>query len=45
VATILTRGDTSRRAVALTFDAGSDRGNAEPILDYLRDQGIDAPSA
>jgi peptidoglycan/xylan/chitin deacetylase (PgdA/CDA1 family) len=41
-ARILTRGDTSRREVALTFDAGSDRGNAEPILDYLRDEGIRA---
>lgn len=41
-ARILTLGDTSRREVALTFDAGSDRGNAEPILDYLRDEGIRA---
>jgi peptidoglycan/xylan/chitin deacetylase (PgdA/CDA1 family) len=28
--------------VALTFDAGSDRGNAEQILDLLADEGIQA---
>jgi peptidoglycan/xylan/chitin deacetylase (PgdA/CDA1 family) len=38
----VTRGVTSRRAVALTFDAGADRGYAELILDVLRDEGVRA---
>ncbi|MDQ2636777.1 MAG: polysaccharide deacetylase family protein, partial [Actinomycetota bacterium] len=29
-----------RKEVALTFDAGSDRGYTEQILDFLRDNGI-----
>lgn len=29
-----------QKEVALTFDAGADRGNAEAILDLLRDDGI-----
>lgn len=32
--------DTSRRVVALTFDAGSDRGYAEEILDLVGASGI-----
>jgi peptidoglycan-N-acetylglucosamine deacetylase len=32
--------DTSRRVVALTFDAGSDRGYAEGILDLVGDSRI-----
>jgi peptidoglycan/xylan/chitin deacetylase (PgdA/CDA1 family) len=36
------KGDTSRRVVSLTFDAGSDRGYAEHILDTLRDNGVQA---
>lgn len=32
--------DTSRRVVALTFDAGSDRGYAEGILDLVGSSGI-----
>jgi peptidoglycan/xylan/chitin deacetylase (PgdA/CDA1 family) len=31
-----------RKEVALTFDAGSDRGYSEAILDFLRDNGIKA---
>ena len=36
------RGDPSRRVVALTFDAGSDVGNASAILDTLGAEGIKA---
>ena len=36
------RGPSSRRMVALTFDAGADRGFAEDILDILRDTGVKA---
>jgi peptidoglycan-N-acetylglucosamine deacetylase len=32
--------DTTERIVALTFDAGADRGYAEQILDTLRDEGV-----
>lgn len=32
--------DDGRKEVALTFDAGSDRGYTEQILDLLRDSGI-----
>lgn len=35
-------GSNDRLQIALTFDAGADRGNAEAILDYLRDEGITA---
>jgi len=41
-ARILRRGDPSRRAVALTFDAGSDAGHAMAILATLRDYGVRA---
>jgi peptidoglycan/xylan/chitin deacetylase (PgdA/CDA1 family) len=33
-------GSNGRKEVALTFDAGADRGYAEAILDLLRDNGI-----
>lgn len=36
------KADTGERFVSLTFDAGSDRGFAEEILDFLSDQGIAA---
>jgi len=36
------RFDTSEMAMALTFDAGSDRGYASQILDTLRDKGVRA---
>jgi peptidoglycan/xylan/chitin deacetylase (PgdA/CDA1 family) len=39
---IIDRGDTGRRSVALTFDAGADRGYAELILDVLKDHGVRA---
>ena len=35
VATVVSRGDPSRRTVALTFDAGADTGYAAEILDTL----------
>ncbi len=41
-ATVVRRGDPSRRAVALTFDAGSDAGHAAEILDILGTNGITA---
>lgn len=41
-ATSVTRGNTSRRMVALTFDAGSDLGYTAKILNFLRDNGIKA---
>jgi peptidoglycan/xylan/chitin deacetylase (PgdA/CDA1 family) len=34
--------DTSERVIALTFDAGSDRGYAPMILDVLKQEGIRA---
>lgn len=34
------RGPTDRAVVALTFDCGSDRGNAEFILDTLASKGV-----
>ena len=36
------RGPATRRTVALTFDAGADRGYAGRILDTLRDSGVKA---
>jgi peptidoglycan-N-acetylglucosamine deacetylase len=36
------KADTSERIIALTFDAGADRGYAALILDTLRDEGITA---
>jgi len=41
-ATVLRRLVTSRRVVALTFDAGSDTGHAARILDLLADRGVHA---
>jgi peptidoglycan/xylan/chitin deacetylase (PgdA/CDA1 family) len=38
----ISRGVTSRRSVALTFDAGADRGYAEYILDVLLYAGVKA---
>lgn len=35
-------GNPARGSVALTFDAGADRGYAELILDVLRDAGVRA---
>jgi peptidoglycan-N-acetylglucosamine deacetylase len=35
-------GSNGRKEVALTFDAGADRGYAEAILDLLRDEGVPA---
>lgn len=35
-------GSNDRLQIALTFDAGEDRGYGEAILDYLRDEGITA---
>lgn len=40
--TTIRRFDTSEMALALTFDAGSDRGYASQILDTLRDRGVKA---
>jgi peptidoglycan/xylan/chitin deacetylase (PgdA/CDA1 family) len=39
-ALVVRQGDPSRRLVALTFDAGSDRGYAEEILDTLAAEGV-----
>jgi peptidoglycan/xylan/chitin deacetylase (PgdA/CDA1 family) len=39
---VITVGATSRSVVALTFDAGSDPGNASQILDVLAQNGIQA---
>lgn len=36
------RGPATRRLIALTFDAGADRGYAARILDTLRDTGVKA---
>lgn len=41
-ARVVQRGDATRRRVALTFDAGSDAGNASRILDTLRAEGVPA---
>ncbi|MFT4038947.1 MAG: polysaccharide deacetylase family protein [Thermomicrobiales bacterium] len=35
-------GESGRREIALTFDAGADRGYAEEILDLLQAEGITA---
>jgi peptidoglycan/xylan/chitin deacetylase (PgdA/CDA1 family) len=37
---IVDHADSGRPEIALTFDAGADRGNAEKILDILDDAGI-----
>jgi peptidoglycan/xylan/chitin deacetylase (PgdA/CDA1 family) len=44
-ATVVTRGRTDRRAVALTFDAGSDSGNTTRILDTLAAEQVPASFA
>jgi len=41
-ARVVERGDASRRAVALTFDAGADAGYTEDIFRTLRDNNIRA---
>jgi peptidoglycan/xylan/chitin deacetylase (PgdA/CDA1 family) len=41
-AVAIRRGNPDRRAVALTFDAGSDLGYANQILDFLATQGVKA---
>ena len=41
-ARVIGRGGADRNVVALTFDAGADRGNAEQILDTLKANGIHA---
>lgn len=41
-ARMVDRGPAAERRVALTFDAGADRGYAEQILDTLRDKGVRA---
>lgn len=41
-ATVVTRGNTSRRVVALTFDAGSDAGFSGEILELLRREHVRA---
>jgi len=41
-ATVVYHGVTSRRVVALTFDAGADAGNTAAILATLRDAGVRA---
>jgi peptidoglycan/xylan/chitin deacetylase (PgdA/CDA1 family) len=41
-ATSVSRGNTSRKMVSYTFDAGSDLGYAGAILDFLRDNNVKA---
>jgi peptidoglycan/xylan/chitin deacetylase (PgdA/CDA1 family) len=41
-ATTISQGAGTRRSVALTFDAGADRGYAELILDVLKERGVRA---
>lgn len=41
-ATIYLKGTSGRREIALTFDAGADRGNGPAILDRLADYGVRA---
>lgn len=41
-ATVVSRGNTSRRMVALTFDAGSDAGSTGEILGVLRREHVRA---
>lgn len=40
VSQVISQGSSGRREVALTFDAGADRGFAEEILDTLADYGV-----
>ena len=42
LAQVYSYGDSGRREIALTFDAGEDRGYAEEILDLLEAEGIQA---
>lgn len=42
VASVLWRLATTRQVVALTFDAGSDRGRAAQVLDQLAARGVHA---
>ena len=39
---IVDRGESGRREIALTFDAGADRGYASEILDLLKERGVAA---
>ncbi|HET8524294.1 MAG TPA: polysaccharide deacetylase family protein [Thermomicrobiales bacterium] len=39
---VITRGNTSRKMIALTFDAGSDRGYIDSILNTLAYYGVPA---
>lgn len=39
---VITRGSSGRSEIALTFDAGADRGYASQILDVLKANGITA---
>jgi peptidoglycan/xylan/chitin deacetylase (PgdA/CDA1 family) len=41
-ATLVDAGTSGRREIAITFDAGADRGNAESILDTLAAYGVRA---
>jgi peptidoglycan/xylan/chitin deacetylase (PgdA/CDA1 family) len=41
-ARVITRGNTSRKMMALTFDAGSDLGNTEKIIGLLEEYGVKA---
>jgi peptidoglycan/xylan/chitin deacetylase (PgdA/CDA1 family) len=41
-ATVVTRGPSTGRVIALTFDAGSDRGSTQRILDILRKEHVHA---
>ena len=40
LSTVIESGPTYRQEIALTFDAGDDRGRAGEILDLLRDRGL-----
>lgn len=42
ISQVYDRGTSGRREIALTFDAGADRGYAEAILDTLADYGVKA---
>jgi peptidoglycan/xylan/chitin deacetylase (PgdA/CDA1 family) len=42
MAQVYSYGESGRREIALTFDAGADRGYAEEILDLLKAEGIQA---
>jgi peptidoglycan/xylan/chitin deacetylase (PgdA/CDA1 family) len=39
---VIEQGDSGRMEIALTFDAGDDRGKAEQILDTLAEYGVKA---